>query len=827
MKRLLILLCGAALVAQVVPVSAQTLRINEVLANGVTALGGLYDGVEIYNGGPGAVDLAGHSLSDSLNNRRKYVFPADSVVPAGGFFAVTLDPASTNNSFGLKAGGDRVFLYDPLSIQVDFLVFGLQTADLSVGRVPDGSENWVLTAPTFGAANAAVALAAADDLKINEWMAAPSGNDEDYFELFNGATNPVALAGLVLGDAGLVETTIPALSFIGAEGNGFAAFTADDNVAAGADHVGFKLAASGDSLRVKYGNGVIIDLVTFGAQATGVSEGRLPDGGTEIRSFPGHPTPGEPNFGRITNLVVSELLTHTDPPLEDAVELFNVTDQPVNIGGWYLSDKFSDLTRYRIPNGTVVPAHGYKVIYEFQFNAANGVNPTEPFTYNAAHGGSLFLTQPDQGGVLVNYLERTFPAAENGVSFGRLMSSDGHFDFTALACRSFGHDNLVSLADFRLGQGLTNACGPKLGPVIINEIMFQPPDFVTDVATNDNSIDEYIELRNLTAAPVPLYDPNALTNHWKLANGVTYEFAAGDVMPALGLVLVVNFDPVTNLTQLAAFRAKYAVADGVRIFGPYGGKLDNNGESVELFKPDPPQGAGRPDEGFVPFILVDKVKYNDQAPWPTNAAGTGLALQRVVTSAYGNDPTNWTANLPTAGRANVPSILIATQPQSQSALVGSNAVFSVEAAGAAPHYQWFFKNKPLLHATNATLSITNASVKKSAGVYSVQVSNALGSVRSSNATLQVLTPVKVTVQPPSRTVLESRKTVFVVHAKGSPPLTYQWWLNGNPLLNATNLRLVVTNAQPFHAGLYTATVSNALSGAVSSTATLTVKPRAP
>src|SRR6185503_12753159 len=41
---------------------------------------------------------------------------------------------------------------------------------------------------------------------------------------------------------------------------------------------------------------------------------------------------------------------------------------------------------------------------------------------------------------------------------------------------------------------------------------------------------------------------------------------------------------------------------------------------------------------------VDEVRYNDRAPWPTNAAGFGSSIERINPTAYGNDPINWRAS---------------------------------------------------------------------------------------------------------------------------------------------------------------------------------------
>ena len=179
--------------------------------------------------------------------------------------------------------------------------------------------------------------------------------------------------------------------------------------------------------------------------------------------------------------------------------------------------------------------------------------------------------------------------------------------------------------------------------------MYQPP---LALGLYNNTLDEYIELRNITGRPVPLYDPNAATNRWRIRGGVDFDFPMNVVVPAGGYLLVVSFDPGYYTAQLAAFRTKYNVNPSVPIFGPYAGKLENLGERINLLKPDPPQMAASPKPGFVPYVLVDQVTYSSASPWPTDAAGTGKSLQRLADIGYGDDPINWQAGPPTPGRGN-------------------------------------------------------------------------------------------------------------------------------------------------------------------------------
>ena len=550
-------------------------------------------------------------------------------------------PATNNTGFALKQTGGAVYLFDALArggSLLNAITYGLQATDLSIGRVPDGSTNWFLNSPTPDAANAAIpALGNAANLKVNEWMADPGPGKNDWFEIYNPNPLPVALGGLYLTDDlnNRTKSAIALLSFLGAGTNAWQQFIADGNTGAGADHVNFSLRGLGENLGLSTANGTLIDGVSFGAQVTGVSEGRFLDGGATIVAFPQTASPGDANYRRLTEIVISEVLTHTDEPLEDAIELRNLTGQDIDVGGWWLSDDQGTLQKYQLPFPTVVPANGYAVVYETHFTNRN--EAAYPFALSST-GDETVLSAATNNALTGFRTSVKFGAAQNGVSFGRYRTSDGRDEFVALSARTFGVDDPGSVEQFRTGTGAANAY-PRVGPVIISEIMYHPPD----LGTNDNAADEFIELRNLSTVATPLYDPAAATNTWRLRDAVDFDFAPGTVIAPGDYLLVVSFDPVNNPAALAAFRATYGLAPGTPIVGPYLGKLANDNEPIELRRPDAPNTNG------VPYILVERVHYYDAAPWPALADGTGFSLQRVSETGFGNDPTNWMAAAPTPG----------------------------------------------------------------------------------------------------------------------------------------------------------------------------------
>src|ERR1039458_7782175 len=142
---------------------------------------------------------------------------------------------------------------------------------------------------------------------------------------------------------------------------------------------------------------------------------------------------------------------------------------PLSIGGWFLSDNDSQPKKFRIPDGTSIPANGYSVFYQYQFAPVPATSNS--IVLNSALGGSLYLSQADASGNLTGCRSAvSFGAAEAGVSFGRYISSTAG-EFVAMSQHTFGMDAPTNVTQFRSGTGLTNAY-PKGGPVVINEIMY-------------------------------------------------------------------------------------------------------------------------------------------------------------------------------------------------------------------------------------------------------------------------------------------------------------------------------------------------------------------
>jgi hypothetical protein len=803
------------------------------------------DFIELQNLTSSPIDLGSApwrlvSVDDAETN---YVFKPGQTIPANGFLVIFLDDETTfpgiHSGFSLRASrGDTLALFNGVAM-VASNRFGIQAENFSTGRVPDGGGAFQLNYPTPGAANVAAPLGDVLKLRLNEWQALGSGSGRstnDWVEIYNPETNAVALGGLILSDSAVPAPpgdAIRDLSFIAPQG--FAQVFLVDNANDADELEHFSLSSrNGDHIYMfAPGAGTSFDDVpTSKVGPTEIikaneTEGRVPDGGDLIIAFK-NSTPGDSNFGPIPEIVFSELLTHTDPPLEDAIELLNVTNVPVNIGHWWISDDRNTPKKFRIPADTVLPPGGRIVFYEWAgvpgasgFNTS-GTGNTPDLTLNSAHGGSIYLFKGDANGNLTGFRRGTdFEASQNGVAFGRYTTSENKSDFVAMSDLSLGTSvragqDPALIGTFRSGTGAPNPY-PLVGPVVINEIHYHPPDdVVPGVSTNDNSRIEFVELRNITSQAVQLYDPNTYrddnglillpgtvyaegrTNTWRLRGEVDFNFPTNIVIPAQGFVLVVNFGPATNQAQLAEFKAAFPnLPDDVPLFGPYEGKLSNGGASVELQKPDPPQGPLHPDEfRFVPYIVADRVKYDDKAPWPTGPDGTGETLQRIVSSDYGNDPANWKGAVATPGLVNtetsVAAPTITAQPASQTVAPGATATFNVTASGQMLTYRWLFNGAALLSATNPTLTLPNVT-SANAGSYRVRVSNPGGEALSAPASLTVQAPAVDSIRPTvtiTAPLANAKLNVSSVTLRGtasdrSGVTNVEYQLNSEPFVPAT------------------------------------------
>ena len=282
-------------------------RLSEILVSAVDyQLKGASSWIELYNPTETEISLDGMSLSDDVSEPRLWSFPLGVVIPPGAYLAV---PCSANEElfaegelyipFELNSRGGSLLLYDAESqggSLIDSVAYGFQVEDYSLARMDLTQDEWSLASPTPGESNLMAEMGSirTDPVFINEWMASPSAG-ADWFELYCGGSLPIALGGYYLTDD-LNEPSkfrLAPYSYLGGKSR-WIQVMADDKVSADTAHVNFKLSGSGELIALFTPLGGEVDLVEFGLQTEGVSQGRYPDGAELISDFV-YPTPGNRN----------------------------------------------------------------------------------------------------------------------------------------------------------------------------------------------------------------------------------------------------------------------------------------------------------------------------------------------------------------------------------------------------------------------------------------------------------------------------------------------------------------------------------------------------
>jgi len=175
---------------------------------------------------------------------------------------------------------------------------------------------------------------------------------------------------------------------------------------------------------------------------------------------------------------------------------------------------------------------------------------------------------------------------------------------------------------------------------------------------------------------------------------------------------------------------------------------------------------------------------------------------------------------------------ITTQPVGQTVTAGQTATFFVVAAGTAPlSYQWQ-KNGANIGGATATSYTTPATASSDSGsTFDVVVSNTVGSITSTAATLVVnaaaVTPT-ITTQPAPQTVTAGQTATFTVVAGGTSPLNYQWQKNSANIAGATAASYTTpATASSDNGATFDVVVSNTAGSTTSTAVALTVNAATP
>ena len=153
-------------------------------------------------------------------------------------------------------------------------------------------------------------------------------------------------------------------------------------------------------------------------------------------------------------------------------------------------------------------------------------------------------------------------------------------------CPDFDGSDFIDLVDFAM---LANNWLESAGsPVVINEIHYH--------ADNNTEQVEFVELYNASFEAIDI-------NGWYLGGAIGYTFQSMPLMNPGDYVVVCQ--------NTSAFSNKF----GVTGYGPFEGKLSNDGENLVLR-----DAAG---------TKIDEVDYDSDFPWPVAANGEGASMELI------------------------------------------------------------------------------------------------------------------------------------------------------------------------------------------------------
>ena len=136
---------------------------------------------------------------------------------------------------------------------------------------------------------------------------------------------------------------------------------------------------------------------------------------------------------------------------------------------------------------------------------------------------------------------------------------------------------------------------------------------------------------------------------------------------------------------------------------------------------------------------------------------------------------------------------ITEQPKDRVAFIGQTVKFDFGGSGKPPFtFQWFRNGAAISGATNSTYTTPAVTLADEGAKFSVRITNASGSVTSTEATLTVKPGPSITTQPVSSTVTVGTAASFTV-VGGGEQLAYQWFRDEVAISGATTATYTVSS----------------------------------
>ncbi len=354
---------------------------------------------------------------------------------------------------------------------------------------------------------------------------------EDFIEIINLGLSPVNIAGYFFGDGNggsIIPSNSPELTTISA--GEVMVIWYDKDLDQGLLHVDAKLNNSGEEVIIINADGDTIVDIDFGPQLEDVSYASFPDGSPYSIGWTLSlcPTPGVLNqdcpliegctsfnainydssatvengtceFGEFNGLMINEYsASNCDNNgsncgnYDDWIELYNNSNEAIDLQGYFLSDKIGNIFKWQFPNSTILNPGEHIIIY------AGGLDPslvisdnTTSFKLSQTKTGEYIILADPTGNIL-DYLQLNRHQLNHSV--GR--ASDASSLWSMFTEPTPNSPNSNSIAYY----------GYKSAPFFNYEPGFYNNEVVLNLNSNDALVDIYFTLNG--------DEPNSSSNYY-------------------------------------------------------------------------------------------------------------------------------------------------------------------------------------------------------------------------------------------------------------------------------------------------------------------------
>ncbi len=208
-----------------------------------------------------------------------------------------------------------------------------------------------------------------------------------------------------------------------------------------------------------------------------------------------------------------DTISDFDGDYEDWIELHNPTDSAVDISGYFLSDDRDNPSRWRFPDGTVIPPGGHLLVWA---SGKDTVTPHGEIHTNfriSQSGEPLILTAPDR----ITLVDKVIPiAVPRNMSYGRYPDGSDvweFFDRDEITPGESNHDHdILEFEDEALEQALRDYLELPQGPLTSPRLRT-----ITELNLTNAGIETLTGIEALTSLRVLTLDSNAITDVTPLA----------------------------------------------------------------------------------------------------------------------------------------------------------------------------------------------------------------------------------------------------------------------------------------------------------------------